>query len=237
MSTTTWDRECEVLQQEKDLSAKEILDRHGFETYSHEMCQTFNLHALRDISDLGTDLIYGQTMRGISASLPVLNKLAILAQKCRLVEGHAYTVRFDMKRSAKDLLFMYGLIEAFHISEKLKLKTFADLANLTDDRINALDIDHSEKIKLSELCRNCSTESTYAAFSYAQASNILHYANERVQIDRNYMHQRQDREQEKRKHEAYQDMHERNAKSQKGPKYPRSDLNELLCQLQATRFN
>lgn len=238
MSTTTWDRECEVLHQEKDLSAKEILDRHGFEKYSYEVCQTFNLRALRDISDLTTDLIYGYSNgHGISASLPVSNRLAILAQKCRLVEGHAYIVRFDMKRSAKDLLFMYGLIEAFHISERLKLKTFADLANLTDDRINALDIDHSEKIKLSELCRNCSTEDTYAAFSYAHASNILKYRNERVQIQRTFMHAREDRAQEKRKHEAYQDMRERNANSQKGPKYPRSDLNELLCQLQASRFN
>ena len=238
MSTTTWDRECEVLHQEKDLSAKDILDRHGFETYSHMLCQTLNLRALRDISDLATDLIYGHTNgHAISAPLPVKNRLAILAQKCRLVEGHAYIVRFDMKRSAKDLLFMYGLIEAFHISERLKLKTFADLANLTDDRINSLDIDHSEKIKLSELCRNCSTADTYAAFSYAHASDILKYKNERVQIERKIMHEREDRAQEKKKHEAYQDMRGRNAKSQKGPKYPRSDLNELLCQLHASRFH
>jgi hypothetical protein len=119
----------------------------------------------------------------------------------------------------------------------LKLKTFEDLANLTDERINALAIDHSEKRKLSELCRHCSTESTYAVFSYAQASNIIKYANERVQIARTFQHAREDRALEKRKHEEYQSMHERNAASQKGPKHPRSDLNELLCQLQDSRFN
>jgi hypothetical protein len=88
-----------------------ILDRHGFEIYSDMMCQNFNLHALRDISDLTTDLIYGQTNGpSISADIPVRNRLAILAKKCRLAEGHAYIVRFDMKRSVEDLLFMYGLI-------------------------------------------------------------------------------------------------------------------------------
>jgi hypothetical protein len=132
---------------------------------------------------------------------------------------------------------MYGLIEALHISERLKLRTFTDIANLTDDRINSLEIDPSEKRKLSELCRNCSTESTYAAFSYAQASNIMKYANDRIQIERTFLHERQDREQENRKREAHQDMRERNAKSQKGPKYPRSDMNELLCQLHASRFH
>jgi hypothetical protein len=238
MSTTTWDHECDALQQEQDLSAKKILDRHGFETYSHMVCQTFNLHALRDISDLGTDLIYELTNGpGLSAPLPVKNRLAILVQKCRLVEGHTYIVRVDMKRSAKDLLFMYGLIEALHISERLNLRTFTDLAKLTDDRINSLDIDPSEKRKLSELCRNCSTESTYAAFSYAQASNIIKYANDRYQIERAFLHQRQDREQGNRKREARQDMRDSIAKSQKGPKYTGSDLNELLCQLHASRFH
>jgi hypothetical protein len=155
----------------------------------------------------------------------------MLVQKCRLVEGHAYIVRVDMKRSAENLLFMYGLTEAFHISERLNLKTFADLANLTSDRINGLDIDDTEKIKLIELCRNCSDKGTYASFSLAQASNIRKYANERVQIEHQFV---ADREDKVRKNRDYTEMAQRRAKSQKGPKNPESNMSELLCQLHAS---
>ena len=116
MSTTTWDSECEELHQEMHLSAKEILDRHGFAqargydmTLSQLLCTHFNLRTLQDISDLTTDF-YTQHIPG--TTLPDLNNLARLVQKCRLVEGQTYEVRFDMKRSAKDLLFKYGLHEA-----------------------------------------------------------------------------------------------------------------------------
>ena len=235
MSTTTWDGECEVLHQEKNLSAERILHNHGFNTLSQSqsLCQRFNLHTLEDISDLTTDF-YEQV---IGLTLPEKNRLAILVQKCRLVEGHAYIVRFDMKRSAKDLLYMYGLTEAYHISERLKLKTFTDLANLTSDRINGLDIDDAEKIKLIELCLNCSGKATYASFSLAQASNIRKYANERIQIERQFIADREDREDRVRKRTASEEMAayaERRAKSQKAPKYPESNMSELLCRLHAS---
>jgi hypothetical protein len=232
MSTTKWDGECEVLHQEKDLSAERILHNHGFNTLSQSqsLCQHFNLHTLEDISDLTTDF-YEQV---IGLTLPEKNRLAILVQKCRLVEGHAYIVRFDMKRSAKDLLYMYGLTEAYHISERLKLKTFADLANLTSGRINGLDIDDAEKIKLTELCLNCSDKATYASFSLAQASNIRKYANERIQIERQFFADREDRVRKRRASEEMAAYAERRANSQKAPKYPESNMSELLCQLHAS---
>jgi hypothetical protein len=231
MSTTTWDRECEVLHEEKDLSAERILHNHGFnKTLSQSLCQHFNLHTLEDISDLTTDF-YEQSN---PLDRPQKNMLAMIVQKCRLVEGHAYKVRFDMKRSAEDLLYMYGLTEAFHISERLKLKTFADLANLTSDRINGLDIDNAEKIKLTELCLNCSDKATYASFSLAQASNIRKYANERIQIERQFAADREDRVRKRKASEAMAAYAERRANSQKAPKYPASNMSELLCQLHAS---
>ena len=230
MSTTTWDDECEVLHQEKNLSAERILHNHGFNTLSKSLCLHFNLHTLEDISDLTTDF-YVQT---IGLYLPEKNRLAMLVQRCRLVEGHAYIVRFDMKRSVKDLLFMYGLTEAFHISERLKLKTFADLANLTSDRINGLDIDDAEKIKLIELCLNCSDKATYASFSLAQASNIRKYANERIQIERQFAADSEDRVRKRKASEEMAAYAERRANSQKAPKYPESNMSELLCQLHAS---
>ena len=230
MSTTTWDHECVVLFQEKDLSAERILHNHGFDKLAIKLCQHFNLQTLEDISDLTTDF-YEQN---IGLNLPEKNRLAMLVQKCRVVEGHAYIVRFDMKRSAEDLLYMYGLTEAFHISERLNLKTFADLANLTSDRINGLDIDGTEKMKLRELCRNCSDKGTYASFSLAQASNIRKYANERIQIERQFAADREDRVRKRIASEKMADYAERRAKSQKGPKYPESNMSELLCQLHAS---
>ena len=244
MSTTTWDSECEELRQEMHLSAKEILDRHGFTqargddmTLSQLLCTHFNLRTLQDISDLTTDF-YTQDIYGVTVHDK--NKLARLVQKCRLVEGQTYEVRFDMKRSAKDLLFKYGLHEAIYISEQCHLKTFGDIGNLTTTTINSLRIDPGEKTKLIALCRACgsSVPGVYESYSYAQKQNVLDYADERYQVERKLLHQRQDERQDAlivRKRVADLALYEeRKANSQKAPKYSGSVLNDLLLQLQAS---
>jgi hypothetical protein len=244
MSTTTWDSECEELRQEMHLSAKEILDHHGFTqargydmTLSQLLCAHFNLRTLQDISDLTTDFY----IEGISgATVPDLNKLARLVQKCRLVEGQTYEVRFDKKRSAKDLLFKYGLREAFYISEHCHLKTFRDIGNLTTTTINSLPIESREKIKLIALCRACgsSVPGVYESYSDAQKQNVRDYANERYQEERAVLHRRQDERQnarsERKRAADLASYEERKANSQKAPKYSGSVLNDLLLQLQAS---
>ena len=194
-------------------------------TLSQLLCTHFNLRTLQDISDLTTDF-YEQTISG--ATLPDLNNLARLVQKCRLVEGQTYEVRFDMKRSAKDLLFKYGLHEAIYISEQCHLKTFGDIGNLTTTTINSLRIDPREKTKLIALCRACgsSVPGVYESYSYAQKQNVLDYADARYQVERTVFHRRQDeREDASRVRKRVADLasyEERKAKSQKAQNYPES---------------
>ena len=244
MSTTTLDPECEELRQEMRLSAKEILDRHGFTqargddmTLSQLLCTHFNLRTLQDISDLTTDF-YTQDIYGVTVHDK--NKLARLVQKCRLVEGQTYEVRFDMKRSAKDLLFKYGLHEAIYISEQCHLKTFGDIGKLTTITINSLPIESEEKTKLIALCRACgsSVPGVYESYSDAQKQNVRDYAHERYQVQRNFSHNRQDERQDARsarkRAAELASYEERKAKSQKAPKDSGSVLNDLLLQLQAS---
>ena len=225
------------------LSAKEILDRHGFTqargydmTLSQLLCTHFNLRTLQDISDLTTDF-YTQHIPG--TTLSDLNNLARLVQKCRLVEGQTYEVRFDMKRSAKDPLFKYGLHEAFYISEQCHLETFGDIGNLTTVTINSLHIESREKTKHIALCRACgsSVPGVYESYSYAQKQNVLDYADARYQVEHALVHKRQDAIQHATRVRKRSDeialYEERKAKSQKAPNYPESVLSDLLLQIQA----
>ena len=50
--------------------------------------------------------------------LPDIVNFSRIIQKCRIIEDHSYKVRDDMNSNAKELLYKYGLIEVYYISEK-----------------------------------------------------------------------------------------------------------------------
>ena len=111
---------------------------------------------------------------------------------------------------------------------------------MTTITINSLHIDSREKRKLIALCRACgsSVPGVYESYRYAQKQNVLKYANERYQVERNLFHKRQDERQDdtrvRKNRDEIASYEERKAKSQKAPKYPGSVLSDLLLQLQAS---
>lgn len=198
---TVWDAQCDDLKSKSHFSAEIILANHFFfwtcedirlkssiQTIKDisELCYIYRLHTIEDISNLTTNY-------HMFSWLPDKVNLQRLILKCRLVEGHAYEARFDMERSARDLLYKYGLIEAFYISEKLKLKTFNDIKDLSDTQINSLFLPKIEQNKLVELRDACSNNEAYKAFCIAQADKVIEYDNARYQIERKFMHARQDK--------------------------------------------
>ena len=102
MSRVVWDAECDQLKEEMNLSATDILIKHGFnKNATIEICTVNNLTSLSNISDV-VPLPKGGT--------PVETaKLWRLSKKCRLVEGFSYTVRFEMNLDATSLLYKYSV--------------------------------------------------------------------------------------------------------------------------------
>lgn len=196
----SYDAQCKVIKQLQEDAFK--ITRMHFIFCTHEsciktekdvleLCRILSLKTIEDISNLSIDYIT-YNFEG-NLKWPDRINFSRLILKCRIVEGHSYEARFDMSRSAKDLLYKYGLIEAFYIAEKLKLKTFNDIKDLSDTQINSLLLPKIEQNKLVELRDACVNNETYKAFCIAQADKVLEYANARWQIERKFMHARQDK--------------------------------------------
>ena len=102
MSRVVWDAECDQLKEEMNLSATDILIKHGFnENTANSMCNANNLKSFTDISDVGSESKFVDVLDMV--------KLSRLSQKCRLVEGFSYTVRFEMNLDATSLLYKYSV--------------------------------------------------------------------------------------------------------------------------------
>jgi len=202
---TKWDEECDAIQKYlKDKNAKTILEFHflfctredifnvsSIQTIEDisKLCCIFSLNTIEDISNLSIH----DDIRRKYLSLPDIVNFSRIIQKCRIIEDHSYKVRDDMNSKAKELLYKYGLIEAYYISENLKLKTSQDIKNLSNVKINSLDIPKSELKKLVELRDALANKDTHKAFSIAQADKVIEYANKRHQIEREFWHARENK--------------------------------------------
>lgn len=212
---TSWDAECDaILKYFMHKDANEILEFHFLSCTREDifnissiktiadilnLCLIFNLNTIEDISNLSIH----DDLRTKYLCLTDIVNFSRIIQKCRLIEDHSYKVRDDMNSNAKELLYKYGLIEVHFICQKLKLITSQDIKNLSDVKINSLDIPKSEHKKLVELRDALANKDTHKAFSIAQADKVIEYANARYQIEREFWHAHEDKFYQRRRSYMY----------------------------------